>query len=366
MSKIHITLVGGQTAPVYWGIMESNPDKVIFICSQQSQEEADRLKSEIAFPSEAIITDPVDLTEISKRATQLAEQYRNDEISLNLTGGPKPWNLFFFKIFEKEPNASLFYIDQNNLIWNLKTYQSHNIAFDTESLFKLYGTPIKSYVDLADYTPQDIEVIKQIESLRSYSFDGFNALTQVRQKNADYFNQLPDSSYIKCNEAEGWVELSLLNKQGKTRTERLKSEHITELIFNTGWFEFKMAHLLSKWSKAKNIRLNCRFTAKNNVEKNEIDIIVNTGTKLLFVECKTQIKMITDIDKFHSAVKNFGGMGSKALFITDAPMRQEAKEKCKDNDILAFSLQDYKSGFWTTEQSLFMILDKELTTLNKR
>ena len=34
--KVHITLVGGQPTPVFQGILYSNPDKVIYICSKQT------------------------------------------------------------------------------------------------------------------------------------------------------------------------------------------------------------------------------------------------------------------------------------------------------------------------------------------
>lgn len=366
MKKTHITLVGSQTAPVYSGIIESDPDEVIFICSEQTKEEAERLKSKIACPSELISIDPIELTQISETATRLYKNYQNDEISLNLTGGTKPWNLLFFKIFSDKENATLFYIDQNNRIWDLKNYQSRVFTFNTESLFSIYGTPLKHFIDLSTYTSRDIEAIKQIECLRSYNYGSFKQLTNIRNVKENHFEELADGSYIQCNQSEGWVELCLQNNSKGAVIKRLHSEHIHSIIFKSGWFELKIAHLLSKWNKARNVQLNCVFKAQNNVDKNEIDIIVNTGSKLLFVECKTQINTITDIDKFHSAVKNFGGMGSKALFITDASMREEAKEKCRDNDILSFSLQDNKSGFWSTEQSLFMILDQELTTLNKK
>ena len=39
MAKVHITLVGGQPAPVFQGIKYSNPDKIIYICSEESKKE---------------------------------------------------------------------------------------------------------------------------------------------------------------------------------------------------------------------------------------------------------------------------------------------------------------------------------------
>lgn len=136
-------------------------------------------------------------------------------------------------------------------------------------------------------------------------------------------------SWEKPTEGEdGFVCIYL---QGKKRNEEivLKSPHAIDLAFNSGWFEYKVARLLSHWKKAKNIYMNCRFPFKSNVDKNEVDIIVNAGNKLLFVECKTQINKTTDIDKFNSVVRAYGGTASKALFVTDAIMTDVAKKNAK-------------------------------------
>lgn len=83
--------------------------------------------------------------------------------------------------------------------------------------------------------------------------------------------------------------------------------------------------------------MNCVFKSEQSTskfnDKNEVDVIVNTGQKLLFVECKTKITNITDIDKFASVVRNYGGDGSKSLFVTMFEMNEQQKEKCNDNKI---------------------------------
>ena len=97
--------------------------------------------------------------------------------------------------------------------------------------------------------------------------------------------------------------------QGKKRNKEitLGFPHAIELAFNSGWFEYKASNMLNHWKRTKNICMNCRFPFKTNVDKNEVDIIVNAGNKLLFVECKTQINKTTDIDKFNSVAKAYGG-----------------------------------------------------------
>lgn len=136
------------------------------------------------------------------------------------------------------------------------------------------------------------------------------------------------------------------------------------LAFNSGWFEFKVAKWLSAWDKSREICMNCKFPFKEKVDKNETDIIVNTGSKVLFVECKTQIANATDIDKFRSVIKGYGGMGSKGLFVTDAKMSDVAKQKCEEHGILSFSLQDEHLGM-SSEKALQHLLESELYSINQ-
>ena len=117
--KVHITLVGGQPAPVYNGIVATEPDKVVYIYSDKTIEEAERISKEVQIPSEKCKLDPVDLNDIEKKVTHCAEQYKDDEISVNISSGTKPWAFYFAKIFGTMPNATLFYVDQNNMLWNL-------------------------------------------------------------------------------------------------------------------------------------------------------------------------------------------------------------------------------------------------------
>lgn len=96
--------------------------------------------------------------------------------------------------------------------------------------------------------------------------------------------------------------------------------------------------------------------------KNEVDIIVFTKKKALFVECKTKLHNSTDIDKFRTVVRNYGGQSSKALFITDRPMLPLQKENCSESAIITFSIKDSGPN---KEQELFRILNDELSVINK-
>ena len=58
-------------------------------------------------------------------------------------------------------------------------------------------------------------------------------------------------------------------------------------------------------------------------------------------------------------------MSSKAIFITDAKMRDKAIEKCNDNNIMHFSFQNY-GGSVLAKKSLYDLLDKELLNINSK
>lgn len=374
--KVHITLVGGQLAPVYIGISAIRPDKIVYVHSAGSRRLKDIIQQEFSIDSESVLFEETSPKHISNAVNDIADRYKDDEVTVNISSGLKSWAYFFSICFFNKPNATVIYIDQNNTIWNYRTMTgSQEYSFDMHTHFKLYGNSIENnYRKFEDYTVKDKEAVGKIEEIRKINYGDFNELLTVldkskknclRSNKAGRFD-LASRSYVEWNKGddsfEPFVQICLYKKD-KSYEFKLSSPHIVDLAFNTGWFEYKVAVLLSQWSKCKEICLNCTFPYKVNVPKNEVDIIVNTGAKILFVECKTQIQQINDIDKFASVIKNYGGTGSKGLFVTDAPMSDIAKEKCHEHNILTYSLQDNKLGI-ANEKLLPMKLDSELFNIN--
>lgn len=362
--KVHITLVGGQPTPVYHGIIATQPDKIVFIYSDESLEATERISNEVKIASERRKMDPVDLKDIEKKVSQCAMKYKNDEVSINISSGTKPWAFYFAKIFGQIPNATLFYVDQNNTLWNLTDKSSAKVAFDMDAQFRLRGNQLDDYKRLDCFNIEDDECVRRIEMLRSHSFSEFNELTVYfgKHQNATEYTTVKGSKLQWIREVKEF-RCQIINAKGIMIDITLRSPHVRQLLLKSGWFEYKVAKLLSRWEKATDVRLNCKFPSLKRAPKNEIDIILNASGKLLFVECKTQIHEVTDIDKFTAAVKNYGGMGSKALFVTDAQMTALAKEKCIDNGILTFSLQDEYHGK-SEDMALVMLLDSELFNIN--
>lgn len=384
MAKIHITLVGGQPAPVYHGIVATKPDIVVFIYSYESKSILEKLKKEISINIDE--QEPLDTTDPKKildRANSLAKKYKDDEITINISSGLKSWTHLFGIVFEKMPNAAVVYMDQNNVLWNYRTMSKQDdFEFDMHTHFRLYGNSIENnYRKFTDYTKEDLISAEKIEKIRTWNVSDFNALTTVLSKEKEnilkYSNygkfdllkeKKPSMSFVEWEnpscQKDGFVRVSLFKKDICEEV-TIESPHAVDLAFKAGWFEYKIACLLSKWRRAKEICMNCHFPYRSNLDKNETDIIVNTGPKILFVECKTQITHNTDIDKFRSVIKGYGGTGSKGLFVTDAKMTDMAKQKCNENGILTFSLQDEHLGM-SNEQALILLLESELFNINAK
>lgn len=365
MAKIHITLVGGQATPVYQGIVHANPDRVILIHSHESENEASRMYLEVEVSCELSKFDPVDLSKINESIIKLKKDFlETDEITINLSSGTKMWSLLFYSHFINESHTVLFAIDQNNKVWNLKTYESADVRFDIDVQFRLLGNALKDYSHFDIYNDSDKEVVGKIRELYNFNSKHFSDLAKLLVVGElEYVESENAISTMEWDEEQKQLLVTLTNKRGQRLSKTLQSPQLLSLIRNTSWFEFEVAQLLSRWTACKELRLNCIFPTNDGSPKNEIDIIVNTGSKLLFVECKTRVFNETDVDKFASAVKVYGGLGSKALFVTDAPMTDKAQEKCADHGIMTFCLKQNSYNL-PIESSLFKMLDSELYNIN--
>jgi hypothetical protein len=156
--------VGGQAAPVYNGITYYNPDKVILVCSKQTQNEAMRIKAEFPDIAEIKVMDPVNIAEIVSETRALADSMPDDEIYVNISGGTKSWAFYFSRIFSERSNTKIFYIDQNNTIWNFtdQTHSQANFDLNLDVQFRLYGNSLKEYKLVSDFADDDLTIIPKL------------------------------------------------------------------------------------------------------------------------------------------------------------------------------------------------------------
>lgn len=355
---LQIALVGGQPTPVYQGIVHMQPDQILLVCSKETKGIARNIRAQLpSYAEKDVMIYQISDTDIQQmyKTAEMIEQslIKGITISLNISSGMKLWSIIFNNVFRrKRRSCRTFCIGQDGMLFDLKEKVTKaQVAFDMDTQFKILGHTLKEFSPLSEYTTEDFDVFSHVKDL------GFNGKTHQNFHNLtsqfyDSYKRLYGNTLLQKSYQTTYLHHKLVwdaefqqfqcTINGKEQV--FKSPHAPNIVLNTGWFELYVAQFISNKYPTNQIRLNCVFRNKKNTPKNEIDIIVNTGRKLIFVECKTQIFDTTDIDKFRSAVHNYGGLGSKALFVTNAPMKPEAEEKCRDHGISTFSFSRYHTG----------------------
>lgn len=373
---VQIALVGGQPTPVYQGIVHLNPNQVVLVCSGMTEKVAEHIKEQLpSYDKNNVLIYKISDSDVSMmyKEVEMIEQAipKGITMSLNITGGMTLWSVIFNNVFRRKRRACrTFCIGQNGSFFDMKEKLTvGKVEFDMDAQFKILGHQLDEYMPLTDYTTEDFAVLNVVQNL-GFSTKTHMRLFRIAQQFVDeYKRQNNNVLYRKDHTSIGgqdrleWkaeqheFKLTLGDKEYV-----LASPHSEHIVLNTGWFELYVARLIAKKHEAKNVRLNCVFRNVKGQAKNEIDIIVNTGSKLIFVECKTQIYNATDIDKFRSAVRNYGGLGSKPLFITYSKMKPEGLEKCNDHRITTFYTAN---SAYTNQQECIDALSAVLENLNK-
>jgi hypothetical protein len=225
---------------------------------------------------------------------------------------------------------------QNGKVLTTQGYcEEKQVEFDMFMQFNLLQHPLENYTLFSKYTDQETRNQQTIERL--YQTKGFHPLLKQMiaeyNQDKDHYLRFDQSVEIDDNYIDWHAEAQVFVIKLGEIYEEIGGKYAPSMLLNTGWFEYGVASMLAEIYGKQNVYTNCIFKSINQQDKNEVDVIVHTGQKLLFVECKTKIQNSTDIDKFHSVVKNYGGNGSKALFITMHEMDAIQQEKCNDNHI---------------------------------
>lgn len=389
MKHLHVALVGGQLEPIYTVIRDIKPDLVVLVCSDRTEASANRLKkvicedfSQISNESVYIIPlDDKDIIKMRQRILDIKDIFRNDyKITINITSGLKPWAILCHQLYGDMDNVECLYRNQDNSLWNFKTnsiYAVDSQPLGLNKILQLNRIKTLSYTTLDYYTEEDKAVIASIKKIRRFNPKIFAKLTNdiypdsnFLKENYDAFDSKGRNSYLKWDKAENKFEMFLVNPFNKSsQTAVLSSPHVSELLSSTGWFEYEVALFLSKWEEAKEIWMNVNLSiigesSQANVS-NEVDIIVSTGERYLFVECKTSIHNPTDIDKFNSVSGGAAGLGNKRIFITQGQVPQSVGDKFRWHRMAHYSLSEINANK-DNSQKFFSELNKYMNSINEK
>lgn len=341
--KHQITFVGGQLLPVFVGIKEFSPDKIHFIVSEESKNKISLLKP---FFTDKVFSEkqcnPFDFTSIKTKLTDILEKIESsDEVQFNLTGGTKVMVLAAQAIMQ-EKNIKGFYINLDNTFLQLPSYEIKKITSEitTKEFLEMTGHKISHSNVLSDFSNDDF---KSVSAIESFSLSHDKLLLQINskiRKSYDKLNKIPTNGNLEINETckLNWTANKISVMHTGKEILKIDSPNSRSLFFNAGWWELTVAKTISQWTKAKELLIQCELPFKTDINstKNEIDVLVNIGGKLIFVECKSGIVKQEDINKMRIVKDTYGGIISKSLLVSRFMPSTTIIEKCKELNIEVF------------------------------
>ena len=349
MKKHQITLLGGQILPVYWGILEKQPDIVDLIYTKETRISVGAIKNQfksINFNTHQV--DPYDYKGIKALVEKIVFSNEENQFQLNLTSGTKVMALACQSVF-KTLELDVFYIDQNNRLFDLQKeeFSSLKSNLSINTLIKLSGHNNFNAHKISDYSKKEIDFAKKIlDYARNNS--GLTALFgEVRKKfNRNFERQNGTIEEIKTftlktkNATVSWNS-PILKIKLKNDILEFNTKRAFKIVFGGLWWEILIAKTTKKWTKTKEQLMSVSIQTKKDsaLTKNEIDVVLNTGQNFIFIECKSGNVKQEDINKMRAVKRLYGGIGSKSILICRYVPRPDLVEKCSDLGIEIFSHQ---------------------------
>lgn len=335
--KHQVAVVGGQIAPIFWGIKERDPDVIHLVYTKESENRLPVLNE--IFPGKkfsAYKISPYDFVSVKTTVAKIIETNPDGQFELNLTGGTKIMTLACQQAFSKYGKNS-FYIDQNNRIFTIDTgcFSEFNSKEKLETFIKLTGHPKYAYKTLNDFTKNEIDFAHKIDQLTGSKFFR-NISLSIKNQNID----LENCSGYTFNSSAGnfkWTNSHFMIESNLGKLE-IASDKAMMIAFNGVWWELMVANAIRDWDKIYEMALAVEFYSRtaDNYLKNEIDIVINTGRKLIFIECKSGNVKQDDLNKIRAVKRLYGGIASRSILISKYKPRPDIVEKCEDLGIDLF------------------------------
>lgn len=340
-----ITLLGGQILPVYLGILEKDPEEVHVLYTKETRQLLPRLTNE--FPKTKIHSyqiDPYDFMGIKEIVTNIIINNENDEFQLNLTSGTKVMALACQSVVSVLDHK-VFYIDQKHRLFCLtdESFSAINSSIKIKTFFSLFGHKNYTHTEYSNFTKDEKDFAHAIfeQTKQKSGIQKAFELVRSRCKNIESTKQF---NAHNTNITISWVK-DILKIDLPNQILTCNSEKAFQIAFGGLWWELIVADVTYKWSKSIEQLMGVTIqTNSTQLTKNEIDIILNTGKNLIFIECKSGNVNQGDINKIRAVNKLYGGISSKSILVCRYIPRKDLLEKCRDLGIEVFAFQTSSSN----------------------
>lgn len=346
MSKIHIALVGKEVLPVYYMVETDRPDKVYLIGTKENHEQVRNLTNVIKSEGVECYTNnevgAYDKSCMDVCEKIYAENSTDDEFVYNLTGGTK---LMAMAAFRSALNhgAKTVYTDSESCI-DLETFEKTPLecSIKPETIFLLQGQKLKGKTiyrydafrtDCAERIRDFIRNCPKAYGTLKKEYDKNLSLKTQRRYEKKPF-QTYDDGHLVYEYCDG--KISIEYNGGEVFYSSYSDVYV--MLFEGRWWESLVADAVSRWSNGRyeiwtSVKFEPNSLQSRNPEKNEIDVLVNVGNTLLFVECKSGNFDQNNIHKLSSIIKTYGSYKSKGVIVSLYGKNNELYENAKDDKV---------------------------------
>ena len=284
---------------------------------------------------------------------------KNDSVLYaNITGGTKPMTLALYE-YAKQLNCKvkIVYLDTKQNLHNL--LEGGITELDTqitlEEFISLQGQEIKSKDNYTDQKNKYSEISDSINEIlkndttlkiwRQFLDKVVAKIRKLQQFKSETTKQILKRTNLEFNDFQiQWDKSTFQISYKKSvffTNSNLEEKDIDRFIFNAGWYEFMVAEYFNKTYSSENIFMNVIFPVLSlqKEDKNEVDILINDGGKLIFIECKSGFVKTTDLDKIEIRKKTYGGLIAKSILAVHYPISSTNHsnrillEKCRELNI---------------------------------
>ena len=345
MKKIQIALVSKETLPVFYMINELLPDEVYLIGTDQSRDSVDRIAKAVAgikdkpIACHCLRTEANDIRDCMRQCDNVhAENGDGCEYCYNLTCGTKLMAIGALICAQKHKAAAV-YTDFQSYI-DFEEFNPHPMTrlLDIDTIMALQGQKIKDR-EVYRYDAERTKCANKVRDFQRANRKLFHAMIRFYNDN---YNRLPseyDNRNFYAEEVNG--ELTIFNNDKVV----FHSDYpeARKMFFEGRWWETLVANAVSKWSDGRyEIWTSVRFEPKDkrsSNDKNEIDVLVNIGNALLFIECKSGAFGQDNIYKLSSVYKTYGSYKSQSVIISywSGAIRPDLEEKAKEENVQLFA-----------------------------
>jgi hypothetical protein len=336
---------------------------MVCVYSKQTQASAEIVSGMV---DESTVVIPIEVEGNNFTEILYALQYKiilteYDHLTTNVTGGTKIMALALYEYALKAQNICQVYQCYIGLDQTIHWFTENRIDAFTEKLtieefIQLSGQKLLSkdlYPDILDRFSEPLHTVKSyLDSFaKSTIWDKFlkNVVAKLRNQNNHYESTRQSLQRLLTNGSLGGFDICwnakgiLIEHQDKVFIDMTQSDQdITWFLFNAGWFELLTAQKFALHYSPEDIYMNVKFPVLANMEreKNEVDILVNDGGKLIFVECKSGNVKSEHINNIQVRKETYGGVIGSSILVTryalDKSKNEKDKiivEKCKEMNI---------------------------------